>query len=124
MKHIWIISALCLSAFSGCATTKNLVNKVGGGNSDTPLAQVLNERSDLKRNLSTVELRQYFNRVENPTVAEVKLTETNLLDDSVRSIRTVYSFKNVDGHWQHVDTQKEYQCMRGNTKSFQKAKCS
>ncbi|WP_312968364.1 hypothetical protein [Acinetobacter gerneri] len=124
MKHIWIISALCLSVFSGCATTKNLVNKVGGGNSDTPLAQVLNERSDLKRNLSTVELRQYFNRVENPTVAEVKLTETNLLDDSVRSIRTVYSFKNVDGHWQRVDTQKEYQCMRGNTKSFQKAKCS
>ncbi|SPL69735.1 hypothetical protein [Acinetobacter stercoris] len=124
MKHIWIISAVCLAAFSGCATTKNLVNKVGVGAAETPLAQVLSERSDLKKNLATVEIRQYFNRVESPTVAEVKVTETGLLDDSVRSIRTVYSFKNLDGQWKRVNTQKEYQCYRGgNTKAFQKGKC-
>jgi len=123
MNRLSLISVFCLVTLSGCATTQNLVNKVGGG-AETPLAQVLNERSDLRKNLATVELRQYFNRVENPTVAEVKLTETGLLDDSVRSIRTVYSFKNVNGQWSRVDTQTEYQCMRGkNTKTFQKAKC-
>ncbi|RZG73313.1 hypothetical protein EXU29_08255 [Acinetobacter wuhouensis] len=122
MNRLVVISALCLGVLSGCATTQNLVSKVSGGS--TPLDQVLNERSDLRKNLATVELRQYFNRVENPTVAEVKLTETGLLDDSVRSIRTVYSFKNVDGQWKRVDTQKEYQCYRGkNTKTFQKKIC-
>ena len=117
------LALLSTLVFSGCATTQKLVGQVSGGN-DTPLAQVLNERSDLRKNLSTVELRQYFNRVENPTVAEVKLTETGLMDDSVKSIRTVYSFKNVEGQWVRVDTTKEYQCLRGkNTKAFQTAEC-
>ena len=94
------------------------------GGSDTPIAQVLNERSDLRKNLSTVELRQYFNQVENPTAAEVKLTETGLMDDSVKSIRSIYRFKNVDGQWQRIDKTQEYQCLRGkNTKTFQTAKC-
>ncbi len=122
MKQIFIISALCLAALSGCATTQNLVNKVGGS-AETPLAQVLNERSDLRKKLATVELRQYFNSVEAPTVAEVKLTETGFKDDSVRSIRTIYSFKKIDDQWKKVDTHKEYQCIRGGSKTFQKAKC-
>ncbi len=123
-SRLFSLSILCLATLSGCATTQNLVNKVGGSSNNTPLDQVLNERPDLRKNLATVELRQYFNRVENPTVAEVKLTETGLMDDSIRSIRTIYSFKNVDGEWKRVDVQKEYQCLRGkNTKTFQKVKC-
>ncbi|RKG39832.1 hypothetical protein [Acinetobacter rongchengensis] len=124
MNRLILTSALCVAVLSGCATTQNLVNKVGGG-SGTPLAQVLDERSDLRKDLSTLEIRQYFNSVESPTVAEVKLTETGLMDDSVKSIRTVYRFKKVDGDWKRVDTEKEYQCLRGkNTKAFQKAMCS
>ena len=123
MLRLFSVSILCLGTLAGCTTTQNLVNKVSGGS--TPLSQVLDERPDLRKNLATVELRQYFNRVENPTVAEVKVTETGLMDDSVRSIRTVYSFKNVDGQWKRVDTQKDYQCYRGkNTKTFQKGKCA
>ncbi|MEJ5139299.1 MULTISPECIES: hypothetical protein [Acinetobacter] len=122
MNRLSLISVFCLVALSGCATTQNLMNKVGG--SETPLSQVLNERPDLRKDLATVELRQYFNSVESPTVAEVKLTETGFMDDSVRSIRSVYSFKNIDGQWKRIDMQKEYQCYRGkNTKTFQKAKC-
>lgn len=122
MNRLSLISVFCLVALSGCVTTQNLMNKVGG--SDTPLSQVLNERPDLRKDLATVELRQYFNSVESPTVAEVKLTETGFMDDSVRSIRSVYSFKNIDGQWKRIDMQKEYQCYRGkNTKTFQKAKC-
>ena len=122
MNRLSLILVFCLVTLSGCATTQNLMNKVGG--SETPLSQVLNERPDLRKDLATVELRQYFNSVESPTVAEVKLTETGLMDDSVHSIRSVYSFKNIDGQWKRIDMQKEYQCYRGkNIKTFQKAKC-
>ena len=123
MNKLICLSLLSTLVFTGCATTQKLVSQVSGG-SDTPIAQVLNERSDLRKNLSTVELRQYFNQVENPTVAEVKLTETGLMDDSVKSIRSIYRFKNVDGQWQRIDKTQEYQCLRGkNTKTFQAAKC-
>lgn len=122
MFRLVAASAMCLGVLSGCATTQNLVHKVSG--SETPLAQVLKERSDLRKNLATVEIRQFFNSVESPTVGQVKVTETNLLDDSVRSIRTIYSFKNVNEDWTLVGTEKSYQCMRGkNTQSFQKHKC-
>jgi len=54
----------------------------------------------------------------------VKVTETGLMDDSVRSVRTIYRFKHVEGDWERTSTQKEYQCARGkNTKTFQTAKC-
>ncbi|MEG0342584.1 hypothetical protein ACK1JC_11335 [Acinetobacter sp. TY2] len=123
MNKLICLSLLSTLVFTGCATTQKLVSQVSGG-SDTPIAQVLNERSDLRKNLSTVELRQYFNQVENPTAAEVKLTETGLMDDSVKSIRSIYRFKNVDGQWQRIDKTQEYQCLRGkNTKTFQTAKC-
>ena len=123
MNKLICLSLLSTLVFTGCATTQKLVSQVSGGG-DTPIAQVLNERSDLRKNLSTVELRQYFNQVENPTAAEVKLTETGLMDDSVKSIRSIYRFKNVDGQWQRIDKTQEYQCLRGkNTKTFQTAKC-
>ena len=89
MLRLILASAVCVGLLSGCATTKELVNKVGS--SDTPLAQVLKERPDLRNELATVEIRQYFNTVESPTAAEVKVTETGLLDDSVKSVRTVYN---------------------------------
>ena len=123
MNKLICLPLLSTLVFTGCATTQKLVSQVSGGG-DTPIAQVLNERSDLRKNLSTVELRQYFNQVENPTAAEVKLTETGLMDDSVKSIRSIYRFKNVDGQWQRIDKTQEYQCLRGkNTKTFQTAKC-
>ena len=116
-------TAVCLGLLAGCATTQNLVNKVSS--SDTPLAQVLKQRPDLVKELSTVEIRQFFNSVESPTAAQVKVTETGLMDDSVRSIRTIYSFKHVNNDWKLVETEKSYQCMRGkNTKTFQTAVCS
>ncbi len=110
-------------AVTGCATTQNIVSKVTPS-AETPLAQVLKERPDLRKQLATVELRQFFNNVESPTAAQVKVTEAGLMDDSVRSIRTIYSFKLVDGDWEKVKTEKSYQCLRGkNTKTFQKAVC-
>ena len=110
-------------AVTGCATTQNIVSKVTPS-AETPLAQVLKERPDLRKQLATVELRQFFNNVESPTAAQVKVTETGLMDDSVRSIRTIYSFKLVDVDWEKVKTEKSYQCLRGkNTKTFQKAVC-
>lgn len=122
MNRLMVVSALCVGMLAGCATTQKIVSKVSSP--DTPLNQVLKERPELRQELSTVEIRQYFNRVESPNAGQVKVTETGLMDDSVKSIRTVYSFKLVDGEWNRVNTQKEYQCQRGkNTKTFQAAKC-
>lgn len=107
---------------TGCQTTQDVISKVHAPS--TPLEQVLKQRSDLLNELATVEIRQYFNRVENPTSAEVKLTETGLMDDSVNSIRTVYNFKLEGRNWVEVAKKEEYKCVRGkNTKTFQTAKC-
>ena len=123
MYRLIAVSALCMGMLAGCATTQKIVSKVGS--SATPLDQVLKERPDLRKELATVEIRQYFNRVESPNAGQVKVTETGLMDDSVKSVRTIYSFKLVDGDWKKIDTEKSYQCMRSkNTKAFQKAKCS
>ncbi|QIO07002.1 hypothetical protein [Acinetobacter shaoyimingii] len=124
MRNLISMSVLSLALLSGCATTEKLAHKVNFLSSDTPLAQVLKERPDLRKKLSTVEIRQYFNRVENPSVAQVKVTETGLMDDSVRSIRTVYSFKNFKDDWVLIETKKEYQCQRGSSKEFQTNLCS
>ena len=117
---VGVVLALGLT---GCQTTQDVISKVH--TPSTPLEQVLKQRSDLLNELATVEIRQYFNRVENPTSAEVKLTETGLMDDSVGSIRTVYNFKLEGRNWVEVAKKEEYKCVRGkNTKTFQTAKCS
>ena len=108
---------------SGCTTTQKLIAKVQSS-SDTPLDQVLKMRPDLREELATVEIRQFFNRVESPTVGQVKVTETGLMDDSVRSIQTIYHFRKEEKNWKMHNTEKFYQCARGsNTKTFQKAVC-
>ncbi|MGN9712222.1 hypothetical protein ACG9WQ_002290 [Acinetobacter variabilis] len=108
---------------SGCTTTQKVIAKVQSS-SDTPLDQVLKMRPDLREELATVEIRQFFNRVESPTVGQVKVTETGLMDDSVRSIQTIYHFRKEEKNWKMHNTEKFYQCARGaNTKTFQKAVC-
>lgn len=108
---------------SGCTTTQKVIAKVQSS-SDTPLDQVLKMRPDLREELATVEIRQFFNRVESPTVGQVKVTETGLMDDSVRSIQTIYHFRKEEKNWKMHNTEKFYQCVRGsNTKTFQKAAC-
>ncbi|WP_159122661.1 hypothetical protein [Acinetobacter variabilis] len=108
---------------SGCTTTQKVIAKVQFS-SDTPLDQVLKMRPDLREELATVEIRQFFNRVESPTVGQVKVTETGLMDDSVRSIQTIYHFRKEEKNWKMHNTEKLYQCVRGsNTKTFQKAVC-
>lgn len=108
---------------SGCTTTQKVIAKVQSS-SDTPLDQVLKMRPDLREELATVEIRQFFNRIESPTVGQVKVTETGLMDDSVRSIQTIYHFRKEEKNWKMHNTEKLYQCVRGsNTKTFQKAAC-
>lgn len=108
---------------SGCTTTQQVIAKVQSS-SDTPLEQVLKMRPDLRKDLATVELRQFFNKAETPTIGQVKVTETRLKDDSVRSVQTIYYFSRKNGSWKLDNTDRSYRCMRGaNTKTFQKAVC-
>ena len=124
MLRLLAVTALGLGMMmSGCATTQQVIAKVQS-TSDTPLDQVLKMRPDLRKELATVEIRQFFNNVESPTVGQVKVTETGLMDDSVRSIQTIYHFKKEEKNWKMQNAEKLYRCMRGsNTKTFQKAVC-
>ncbi|WP_216937203.1 MULTISPECIES: hypothetical protein [unclassified Acinetobacter] len=124
MLRILAVTVLGLGMMmSGCTTTQQVIAKVQSS-SDTPLDQVLKMRPDLRNELATVEIRQFFNNVESPTVGQVKVTETGLMDDSVRSVQTIYHFKKEDKKWKIQETEKSYRCMRGaNTKTFQKAVC-
>lgn len=120
-KKIAMMS-VCVGLMAGCATTKDLVSKVG--TSHTPLEQVLKAQPDLKTELNTVEIRQVFNSVESPTVAQVMVLRAGLMDDSVSATRTTYSFKLHGNEWKQVDKKDEFKCGRGkNTKTFQTALC-
>ena len=121
MKKL-LVATTCLGLLAGCATTKNLVSKVGP--SHTPLEQVLKANPDLKTALNMIEIRQVFNRVESPNVAQVMVLQAGLMDDSVSATRTTYSFKLQDKDWKQVNKEEAYKCLRGkNTKTFQTALC-
>lgn len=108
---------------SGCATTQQVIATVQSS-SDTPLDQVLKMRPDLRNELATVEIRQFFDQVEAPSIAQVKVTETGLMDDSVKTVQTLYHFRKQEKNWKLHDTEKFYRCARGdNTRTFQKAVC-
>ena len=122
MMKTLLVATACMGLLAGCATTKGLVSKVS--TSHTPLEQVLKANPDLKTELNTVEIRQVFNRVESPNVAQVMVLQAGLMDDSVSAIRTVYSFKLQDSDWKQVNKEEAYKCLRGkNTKTFQTARC-
>jgi len=47
-----------------------------------------------------------------------------LLDDSVKSVQTIYHFKKEQKSWKMHNAEKIYQCARGsNTRNLQKAAC-
>ena len=74
MLRLLAVTALGLGMMmSGCTTTQQVIAKVQSS-SDTPLDQVLKMRPDLRNELATVEIRQFFNNVESPTVGQVKVT--------------------------------------------------
>ncbi|NNP73928.1 hypothetical protein A7P53_15195 [Acinetobacter defluvii] len=124
MIRLLSISALCLAAFTGCATTEKLASKVSFGGAETPMQQVIKAQPSILKNQNSMSVRQVFNRVENPTAAQIAVIDSNLLDDSVSAIRTDYIFKRVDKAWKLQETKKSYQCQRGNNKNFQTQRCS
>jgi hypothetical protein len=126
MKKIGLISAMCVLALSGCATTQKIVSKVDSTihSPETPLEQVLKAQPDLKTELNPIEIRQVFNSVESPNVGQIVVLQAGLMDDSLSAIRTTYSFRLVDENWKLINKKEEYKCGRGeNTKTFQTALC-
>ena len=127
LKQLLILS-MSLGLLAGCTTTKNLMSGMSGSKTSgkTPLQQVLVAQPNLKSELTNTEIRQVFNTVEAPNVAQVTVLQSGLLDDSVNAIRTTYRFKlSQNDVWQQVDKVTEYKCVRGkNTKNFQKQYCA
>ena len=126
MLRVLGFSTLLLS-LTACTTTENLFNKAKGvvPASYTPLEQVFKAQPNLEAELSSIEIRQVFNRVESPSAAQITVLESGLMDDSVSAIRTTYQFKLMDKEWSLVDKKAAYKCSRGdNTKTFQVEICS
>ncbi|WP_372403623.1 hypothetical protein ACDW34_15975 [Acinetobacter piscicola] len=124
MIRLFSISALCFAVLTGCATTEKLASKVSFGGADTPMQQVIKAQPSILKNQNSLSVRQVFNRVENPTAAQIAVIDSNLLDDSVSAIRTDYIFKRVENEWKLQETKKTYQCRRGHLKEFQSNLCS
>ncbi|WP_171264655.1 hypothetical protein [Acinetobacter sp. ANC 4558] len=125
LKRIMMI-IISLSVLSGCVTTKALVSNISSKKSTikTPLEQILKAHPELQLELSNLDIRQVFNKVEGPTAAQVTIVQSNLLDDSITAIRTTYRFKLHQNIWQQLDTVTEFKCMRGkNITDFQKQYC-
>ena len=124
MVRFLALSALAVGLLaSGCATTKNVISAVTPGPS-TPIDQVLKIRPEIRNNLVTVEIRQFFDNAELPTAGQVKVTEAGLLDDSVKAVQTIYHFKLIGRDWKLLTTENMYQCVRGvDPKKFQKEPC-
>ena len=120
---LFLILTFGVAVTGGCATAQDTILQIQSP--VTPLEQVLRLRPELRENIATVELRQFFNNAEPPTAGQVKVTETALKDDSVKAIQTIYHFKLDGPQWELVNTQKMYQCIQArDTKKFQQEPCS
>lgn len=92
-----------------------------------PLQMVLmdNEQYLMSDELSDIEIKQtLIDSVENPALVKIVLVQSNLLDDSVSSIRNTYEFKKSDQEWKLEQKETDYLCLRGeNTTNFQSNLC-
>lgn len=115
--------AVVAIVMTGCATTEKLMTKMGS--EKTPFAYVLDAQPELKKEQQNISIRQVFNRMEAPSVAQITVLQTGLLDDSVAAIRNEYVFKREDlGKWQLQSREQSYKCMRGkNIINFQTDLC-
>ncbi len=126
MLRFWAISTTVLT-LAGCSVTdsflKTTENTLNFSHTKTPIELVLEKQPMLKTNLHNFEIQQVFNRVEAPTAAQITVLETGLTDDSIKAIRHVYRFKQVEQTWKMLDQQVSYQCVRGKTTAFQTQNC-
>ncbi len=91
----------------------------------TPLAIVLMDRALLDNDeFSNMTLTQQVNHIENPNQILITLTESDLLDDSILAIQSVYDIHKNEQGWFLQEKQVSYQCRRGeNITLFSKKIC-
>ena len=116
-NRCWVFASLALISACTTAVPQNQTTAIS-----SPVALVWQKRPDLRSTTHTVEIMQRFNRVEAPDQAEVWVTESHLLDDSVKAIRMRYTFQYQQNTWQQVDLEAEYLCHRGEQQTEFKAK--
>ena len=63
-----------MAMMTGCATTEKLMTKMGS--EKAPLAYVLDAQPELHKEQQNISIRQVFNRVEAPTVAQITVLQT------------------------------------------------
>ncbi|MEB3767219.1 hypothetical protein [Acinetobacter sp. MD2] len=123
MRFLYVMGGFAVVLLTGCSTLYSVDQQT---RTDAPLQQLLKLQPDLFKGdeLYPVSIQQSFNAAEAPTIANVQVLETGLMDDSVSAIRTDYVFKRKEAQWKLDSKQQTYQCVRGNTAGkFQTALC-
>lgn len=114
-----ILGSLCLSlcSLSLADTSTSTAN--------TPLEAVLAVNNVVSQTeLANVTITQTLNRVEGADQATVTLIESNLLDDSIAAIKTVFFLARNEAHWTIEQTHQFQQCRRGPmTDRFTQKRC-
>lgn len=127
MRVIMAAIVICGLGLVGCQSAQQPVEVIStpqAPDAEMPLHQVLRLEPSYARSESPISIQLTYNSVDAPTAAQVKVLQTDRLDDSVNSIRSIYKFELQDGQWVLKNTETSYKCQRGpNTKKFQTALC-
>ena len=123
MEKIALAALIVLGVLAGCKSQPRYPTQTVQTDA-IPLTQVLNIQPHLLYKLHTVDIRQYFDRMDNPRSAEVLVTRTDLDDRSILAIRTIYRFQLHQKKWMLVDQTNQFRCARAaNTTIFQEEFC-
>lgn len=118
MSHKITIPLLCMGLLSGCETAGVIVNQLGP--TGTPMQQVTNLQPDILNHIGNYTIRQQLNNLESPSVSEISVTNTGIMDTSIAAKRIDYTFVRTATRWELQTRVESYQCRRGpNTTNFQ-----
>ncbi|OYQ87771.1 hypothetical protein B9T21_05820 [Wohlfahrtiimonas chitiniclastica] len=126
-----LLITLCLSSLFAHAIAEDIAYQdknlapVTVSYAPTPLLAVFNlDPIHEKAELSSLNLTQSINAVENPTEAIITLTESNLPDDAIEATQNTYFVNKSEQGWAVMGVEHAYKCRRGeHTMEFINTKC-
>lgn len=127
----YLLLTLCLSSIIAQANAEDIAYQdknlapVAVSYAPTPLLAVFSlDPIHEKAELSSLNLTQSINAVENPTEAIITITQNNLADDAVEATQNTYFVHKNEHGWSVDGVEHAYKCRRGeHTMEFINTKC-
>lgn len=127
----YLLLTLCLSSIIAQANAEDIAYQdknlapVAVSYAPTPLLAVFSlDPIHEKAELSSLNLTQSINAVENPTEAIITITQSNLADDAVEATQNTYFVHKNEHGWSVDGVEHAYKCRRGEqTIEFINTKC-